>query len=329
MNFEQMRAHRRENRFQAVILIVGMALVMSLVGYTLGGRTGVWLALVFSGASVLVSPAISPRMILQMYKARPIEPPQAPDLYELFRELVRRAELAHVPTLHYVPSKVLNAFAVGADRNAAVAVTDGLLRTLSPRELAGVLAHELSHLRFRDTHLMALGDVFSRMTATMSQIGQFLLLLSLPLVLMGHAFIPLGGMLLLIGAPIASTLLQLALSRSREFNADLGAIELTADPAGLASALEKLERAQSGSFLRRIFMPYRVQEPTVLRTHPGTEERIERLRRMAGDVESGAFPVVSAAHGTVPIPMGPRRIFPAAFDRIRARPRWHPSGLWY
>lgn len=329
MNYEQMRAHRRGNQLQAVILIIGMALVMSLVGYALGGRQGVWFALGLSAVSALVSPSISPKLILQMYRARPIDPRQAPELFELFGELSRRAELAHTPALHYVPTRMLNAFAVGADRTAAVALTDGLLRVMSPRELAGILAHELSHVRYRDTQLMALGDVFSRMTAAISQIGQLLVLLSLPAVLFGATFIPFWTLLLLVFAPVVSTLLQLALSRSREFNADLGAIELTGDPAGLAAALEKLERAQSGSIWRRIFMPYRVQEPAVLRTHPATEERIERLRQLAGDVASGEFPVVPAARTGPPVVATGRRIAPQPLQRIRVGPRWHASGLWY
>jgi heat shock protein HtpX len=155
------------------------------------------------------------------------------------------------------------------------------LRTMSPRELAGILAHELSHLRFGDTHLMALGDVISRLTATMSRVGQLLLILFLPAALMGAPFISLAGLLLLIFAPLANMLLQLALSRSREFNADLGAVELTGDPAGMASALEKLERSQWGSWWQRIFLPYRAMQPNVLRTHPVTEERIKRLQQLA------------------------------------------------
>jgi heat shock protein HtpX len=179
-----------------------------------------------------------------------------------------------------------------------VGITDGLLRTMSPRELAGILAHELSHLRFGDTHLMALGAVFSRMTAAMSQIGQLLLLLFLPAVLMGAPFISFAGLLVLIFAPLASTLLQLALSRSREFNADLGAVELTGDPTGMASALEKLERSQWGSWWMRIFLPYRAAQPNVLRTHPATEERIRRLRQLAND--TGSYNAVA------PIPFLPQ-----------------------
>jgi heat shock protein HtpX len=283
MNISQLRSHRLENHIQAFVLILGMALIMSLVGYALGGRVGVWLAIAVSIASLLFGASASPHAMLQIFRARPISPQKAPELYELFRGLASRAQLSHEPVLYYVPTRQLNAFAVGGERGTAVAVTDGLLRMMSERELAGIFAHELSHLRFGDTQLMALGQVFSRMTAAMSQVGQFLLILSLPAALMGAPFISFGGLLVLLLAPLACTLLQLALSRSREFNADLGAIEITGDPAGLASGLEKLEQAQRSSWFERLFRAYRVMEPNVLRTHPATEERIERLRQMAAD----------------------------------------------
>jgi heat shock protein HtpX len=325
MNAVQIRAHQRDNHLQSIVLILGIALIMSVVGYVLGGRWGVWMALGFSAVSALLSPVISPRMILRMYQARPLEPRHAPELYSLLDELVKRAELAHPPALYYVPTRMLNAFAVGGDRNAAIALTDGLLRTMSPQELAGILAHELSHIRFRDTRLMALGDAFSRLTASMSQIGLILLLVALPAALMGAQFISLWGLLVLIFAPAASSLLQLALSRSREFHADMGAIELTQDPLGLASALKKLERAQTDSFWRRVFVPYRVMEPTVLRTHPATEERIERLMSLVNE-GSAIFPAVRS---DTP-PLG-RRLPPEPedFPRIRGGPRWHVSGLRY
>ena len=325
MNAAQLRAHRRDNHYQSLILILGIALVMGVVGYVLGGRIGVWMALVFSAVSALVSPAISPRMILRMYQARPLEPRHAPELYALLDELVKRAELAHPPTLYYVPTRMINAFAIGGDSNAAIALTDGLMRTMTPRELSGILAHELSHVRYQDTRLMALGNAFSRLTAAMSQIGQILLLLAFPAALMGAPFISLGGLAVLIFAPAASTLMQLALSRSREFHADMGAVELTHDPIGLASALKKLERAQAGSFWQRMFVPYRVLEPTVLRTHPATEERIERLMSLVSE-GSATFP---AQFPDEP-PLG-RRVPPEPedFPRIRVGPRWHVSGLRY
>jgi heat shock protein HtpX len=298
-------------------LILGMALIMSVVGYSLAGRTGVWFAITFSAISALIGPTLSPKFVLQMHRARPLDPRQAPGLQETFSQLVRQAGLAHEPALYYVPSGMLNAFAVGADRTAVVAVTDGLLRTLSPRELVGVLAHELSHLRFGDTHLMALGDVFSQMTTSMSQIGQLLLILLLPAAILGAPFISFGGLMVLCFAPLACALLQLALSRSREFNADLGAIELTGDPLSMATALEKLERAQQGGWLRRLFFPYRSLGPSFLRTHPATDERVERLRQMAGE-STHANPSAQFGNVAAAVPFAQEDELAKLVSRIRS-----------
>jgi heat shock protein HtpX len=172
---------------------------------------------------------------------------------------------------------------------------------------------------------MALGDTFSRLTVAMSQIGQILLILALPAALMGATLISWSALAVLIFAPATSTLLQLALSRSREFHADMGAVELTNDPAGLAAALGKLERAQTESFWKRILVPYRVLEPTVLRTHPDTDARIKRLLSLVNE-GSAVFPTMSPDDR----PLG-RRVPPEQkeFPRIRVGPRWHVSGLRY
>jgi heat shock protein HtpX len=196
-----------------------------------------------------------------------------------------------------------------------VAVTAGLLRQLNPRELAGVLAHEISHIRHRDLFVMSLADAFSRVTAFLGQAGQLLILLSLPAWLAGMAFPWLGALVLLL-APVASALLQLALSRAREHDADVGAVQLTGDPMGLVSALVKLQEKQ-GRWLDKVLRPGRGDtQPALLRTHPHTQDRIARLRGIAADLASSTVPTpdLLSAVGVTP----PRR-----------QPRWHRSGLWY
>jgi heat shock protein HtpX len=255
-----------------------------------------------------------------MYRAQPLPPAAAPDVLRVFDTLAARGELDPPPRLYYVPSQMPNAFAVGLGRDAAVAVTDGLLRMLSLRELAGVLAHEISHIRHRDTRVMALADVFSRMTTSLSQVGQVLLFLSLPAVLMGSSPLPLGGVVALVLAPSASVLMQLALSRSREFDADLGAIELTGDPDGLASALLKLERWQEGPWWKRIWLPTpTTREPAMLRTHPHTAARVERLQNLHPEAGDGV-----AARLAIP-----SSLTSVALSPVPRRPRWHLTGTWY
>ncbi|MEJ2326689.1 MAG: zinc metalloprotease HtpX, partial [Chromatiaceae bacterium] len=207
-------------------------------------------------------------------------------------------------------------------QDAAIAVSDGLLRRMELRELTGVLAHEISHVANGDIRVMAFADLVSRVTGMLSLFGQILLLISLPLWLLSAADIPWLPILLLLFAPTLSALVQLALSRSREYEADRNAAELSGDPEGLASALRKLEYQQAGLW-ERLFMPTRrIPEPSMLRSHPPTEERVRRLLELR-DRES------------LPRPL-PELWEPSAWDRfgllaerLPLGPRWHISGLWY
>jgi heat shock protein HtpX len=215
---------------------------------------------------------------------------------------------------------MLNAFAVGAPNQAAIAVTDGLLRNLTLREVAGVLAHEISHVRSNDLWVMGLADLFSRATSLMSLMGQFLLLLNIPLLLFGQAAINWFVVLLLIFAPNLSALAQLALSRTREYDADLNAARLTGDPEGLARALQKIEHVQGG-WLERIFMPgRRVPEPSLLRTHPQTDERISRLLALRRQVPRFQERILVDSTPDLTSILG---------RPVVRLPGWHISGLWH
>jgi heat shock protein HtpX len=191
-----------------------------------------------------------------------------------------------LPELFYIPSSAPLAFSVGLGKIGAIALSDGLLRLLSWRELVGVIAPEVSLISRNDTRVMGIADVASRLVTSISFTGQLLLVLNLPLYLFGLASFPLFPIVVMMFAPLLMTLLQLALSRSREYEADLSAARLTGDPLGLASALQRMEHFQNLQ-LRRLFIPYgRVEVPSVLRTHPGTAKRIERLVDLAKDMET-------------------------------------------
>ncbi len=195
------------------------------------------------------------------------------------------------------------------------------MRQLELDELIGVLAHEVSHIRSNDLWVMGLADLFSRATSLLSLMGQFLLLLNLPLIVFTHMSISWFAIALLIFAPHLSALAQLALSRTREFDADLNAARLTADPQGLASALAKIERVQGG-WLERVFLPgRRVPEPSLLRTHPETEARITRLMTLKPELK-GADQAWTRRK-TV------RDIDALLWARVRRVPHWHMNGLWY
>jgi heat shock protein HtpX len=308
------RRHRTWNALQSFLLLVGMALLLAACGWTLGEGAGALWALALGAAGMMANPQVSPRMVLGMYRARRLSPYEAPELYRLLAAISERAGLP-VPDLHYVPSRVPNAFAVGRPEEAAIAVTDGLLRTMTLRELAGVLAHEVSHIRNRDLWVMGLADIVARMTGAMSLLGVFLLILNLPLFLGGVATVPWLLVLLLFWAPTLTALLQLALSRTREFDADLDAAHLTGDPEALASALAKLHRAERGSWERMLLPGRRMPDPSLLRTHPATAKRIRRLLSLRRRLPA---PLVTRTGGALP----------PAFPPF-GRPRRPVGGLWY
>lgn len=293
---------QRSSAVQTGILLGGMIILVSLVGYSLAGSWGLLWGLVFGFGFGRMGQA-SPELLLRMQGARPLWFSHAPRVHLVYRELVRRAELGSLPSLYVLPSREPVAFAAGAgEAGSAIAVSEGLIRTLSPREMAGVLAHEISHIRNGDMQVLSLAGSIGRLTSFLSSVGQFLLLLNLPLILLGASGFPWGMILLLLVAPVVSLLLQLALSRTKEFEADRGAAELTGDPAGLASALARME-AQQRSLLQTVFGLGRPPAGTnLLRTHPPTEERIRRL--MAG---GPVVPSTPASAGVGRSAWGPTR----------------------
>ena len=234
--------HRWLNRLQTALLVLTLLGIAAVAGSLLLGDGGLWLALAAAGFTLLLEPAAASGLTLRLYGARPLHPDEAPDLWAVLRELAARAGLPAVPVPHYVPSGVVNAFATGSKHHAAIALTDGLLRSLTPRELTGVLGHEIAHIANEDLRVMGLADSISRLTHLLALLGQLAIVLSLPALLLGVTEVNWPALLLLAVAPQLALLAQLGLSRVREFDADRLAAELTGDPHGLASALAKIER---------------------------------------------------------------------------------------
>jgi heat shock protein HtpX len=272
--------HSLANKLHTLLLFVGMLVLLAALGLTMGGIRGLLWAVILAIPTLLIGRHISPRLIARLYRARPLSPANAPGLYELLANLSQRAGLSAIPQLYYVPSHAMNAFSLGRREAAMIGVTDGMLRKLNTRELNGVLAHEVAHVQGNDARVVAFADLISRATALFSRLGQLLLLLNLPLLLLGMTTVPWFGIVLLLLAPTLSGLLQLAISRTREFEADLGAVQLVGDPVGLASALRKIE--QQTNALRGMLVPgYHERGSSLLRTHPQTEQRVERLLALA------------------------------------------------
>ena len=310
------RAHKRRNLIHSVVLIGGLGLLMSVCAWILWGWIGLLYVLIATAMTILLGPRMAPEMVMRMYRARPVDRRRGGPLVRLVEELARRAELPAVPNLYVVPSAALNAFAVGRPDDASIAVTEGLLRRLSLREVAGVMAHEISHVRNNDLWIMGLADTFSRLTQLMSWVGIVLLVLTL---LVGQAVVPWQAAVLLYLAPTVGSLLQLGLSRAREYDADLEGAQLTGDPTALASALDKLERYQ-GRFWEDMLMPgRRIPQPSLLRSHPPTAERVRRLL----ELRRPELPPLRLPSG-----MSADELL-HGFVAMRPGPRYRWPGVWY
>jgi heat shock protein HtpX len=312
------RYSRLRNYLHALILLSGMLALLSLVGWLLAGPAGIAWFLLVGVFIFLAAPRLPPALILRLHSARVLRAEDAPRLYEILIWLCQQAGMKNTPTLYYIPSRLMNAFSTGLKENAVVAISDGMLRSLNPRELTGVLAHEISHIHSNDILVMQVADVISRLTSIMALTGYLLIWIYIPLFIFTDAKVPWVLLIVLMMAPSVSALMQLALSRSREFSADVEAARLTDDPLGLASALEKIDYYQ-GSWFEKIFIPYRrLREPSLLRTHPLMVDRVNRLKGLALQKESSAHPFDSRKkHDWVKFPapdQSPRRRF---------------FGLWY
>jgi heat shock protein HtpX len=316
---EHRRAHKAKNDLHSALLVGGLALITAFCAWLLSGWLGVVVTLAAVWLVYVLGPRVPPEFVMRMFRARPLDPRNGAQIAELLDVLSQRAEIAR-PRLYVIPSATLNAFAVGSPDNALIGVTEGLLRRLSLRELAGVLAHELSHVRNNDLAVMGLADIMTRITQVLSYLAVFLAIFNLPGLITGDSDVSLLGLALLYLAPTFGSLLQLALSRTREYDADLEGAQLTGDPAGLAAALEKLERYQ-GHFWEDLMFPVpgrRIPQPSLLRTHPTTEERVARLRALEGQtmpqppIAVAEEPMISLI-GLGPIAMRPRYRFPGVW----------------
>lgn len=271
------RAERRRwarNALQSTLLVGCLVTIAAGTAWLLFGTVGL---LALAGLVRLLRPRIPARRVLEIYGAARLPYPAAPELHVMVRELCRRARLHRSPTLYYVPSPVPNCFSLGTRRDAAIGLTDGLVRRLARRELAGVLAHEIGHIHAGDPAVMSLSDAISRMAQVLSWVGMVGLVVSLPLAIVGRPR-PLLLAAAAVLLPIVVSLVQLALSRARELEADLAAARLTGGREGLARTLEVLEWSSGRIWERLLVTRGQLPDPFLLRTHPPTAERTRRLR---------------------------------------------------
>lgn len=274
------RFHKQRNLLHTVLLLGGMFLLLVALCNSLFGGNGLLMVVILIAMLLLFTPRASAWLTLRLYRARQLSFAEAPGLYRIVESLSQRAGVDRHPVLFYLPTATPNAFAMMERDQPLIAVTDGLLRLLNRDELAAVLAHEVSHIRNGDLQVMMIAEMIVRLTASLASTGWLMLILLLPLWLVAGVTIPFTALLLLLSAPLLSMLLQRALSRTREFDADLDAVGITGRPAALASALVKLEQTSGRWWYRMLPWPGHGGSGLLL-THPATEERVARLRDLA------------------------------------------------
>ena len=279
-----------QGNIRTFILMAAMTALLMGLGHLIGGTGGMVMALVFAGAGHLWAWWNSDKAVLRQQGAMLITRPQAPELYDMTERLAQNARLP-MPALYILQTEQPNAFATGRDpNNAAVAVTQGLLQTLGRDELAGVIAHELAHIKNRDTLTMT---VTATMAGAISMLGNMLMFSNMSggnRDNQGGAF---GGIIAMILAPIAAALVQMAVSRTREYEADREGALISGKPLALASALAKIatmagrtvnvpaERNPASAAMFIINPLHALRADRLFSTHPATEERIARLQAMA------------------------------------------------
>jgi len=299
---------------KTAILMAAMTALFMGVGYLIGGTGGALIALVVAAGMNAFSWWNSDRMVLRMHNAQPIPPGDRMGLHDMTAELARNAGLP-MPKLYYIDTAQPNAFATGRNpENAAVAVTAGLVRSLSREEVAGVIAHELAHIRNHDTAIMTVTATFA---GAISMLANFALFFGGSRERLGLV----GTIAMMILAPLAAALVQMAISRTREYAADKAGAEICGQPMWLASALEKIasgaaridnhaaERNPATAHMFIINPLHAHKHDSLFATHPATENRVAALRELAGG-------------GTAP------RTQPVSDSRIPRAGRGQRKGPW-
>ena len=280
------------NILKTAVLMAAITALFMAIGSLIGGRQGMMLALVVALGMNFFSYWFSDKLVLKMYNAQEVDASSAPQFYAMVSDLAQRAGLP-MPRVYLIEENAPNAFATGRNpEHAAVAATTGILRTLSERELRGVMAHELAHVKHRD---ILISTISATMAGAISMLANFAMFF-------GHRDEngrpgnPIVGLLVMLLAPLAASVIQMAISRAREFEADRGGAEISGDPRALASALQKIHRAAQGIPLEAAERHPETAQMMIMNplaggglrglfsTHPSTEERVERLLAMAGAV---------------------------------------------
>lgn len=280
-------------QFKTFILLGSMSVLLVFIGGYLGGQGGMVIALLLAGGMNFYAYYFSDTMILKHYNAQEVDPREAPMIYRVVERLVKRANLP-MPKVYIIHDSIPNAFATGRNpEHAAVAITTGLLELLSEDEIEGVMAHELSHVTHRDILIATIAATIAGAVAFIANMLQFGALFGSRNSRTGN---PILMLIMAILLPLAASVIQMTISRSREFMADEGAARLTEHPEWLQNALIKLSNYNARGevqgatpenahmFIVSPFDGKNVSFANLFRTHPTTEQRVERLEALKGEI---------------------------------------------
>jgi heat shock protein HtpX len=278
-----------ENRIKTVLLLAGMTAFLIVIGRLIGGRSGMYLAFILAVGMNFFSYWFSDKIVLKMYGAQEVTPADAPQLHQIVDELAREAGIPK-PKVYIIPDDSPNAFATGRNpEHAAVAVTEGIMRLLTPTELKGVLAHEIGHVRNRDILISTIAATMAGAIMILADMARFGAIFGMGSRDNEEGPGIIGVLVMSIIAPIAAMLIQMAISRSREYLADETGAQLAHNPESLARALEKLslgvQRApmNASPATAHMFIVNPLTGSSLMNlfsTHPPLEERVARLRAM-------------------------------------------------
>ncbi|MDH5580808.1 MAG: zinc metalloprotease HtpX [Bdellovibrionales bacterium] len=276
MNKYRYNQKKISNLLESFLILVGISILFIFLSYSLFGRLG----FIFGGLIIFFSFVFiqtqAHSLALRLYKAQYLPPDRSPKLYHLVNQLGKSAGIEYLPQIYLIPHDLCLAFSTGNKKNPVIALSNGILSCMNQRELSGILAHEISHIAQGDLIISTLTQLIGRVASSFVSMASFILILMFPLIAFGAVRVNLTALLIVMGLPTIITLLQLKLSRTREYNADLEGSRLTGDPLGLASALIKMSHSTMGLFGPTVKTP-----PEFLSTHPETNKRVKALEDLA------------------------------------------------
>ncbi len=278
------------NGLKTMVLMVTLTLMLVAIGGLLGGKSGMTFALIMAFGMNFITYWFSDKIVLKMYSAKQVSEAEAPELYNIVRRLVQRAGLP-MPKVYIMEQDQPNAFATGRNpEHGVVAVTTGIMRILSREELEGVIAHELAHIKHRDILVGTVAATIAGAISYLAQMAQWAMIFGGRRDNEGEGSSPIASIVMMIVGPIAAMLVQMAISRSREYGADKGGAEISGNPVYLANALKKLDMAShripmnANPATSHMFIVNPLTGGGLLKlfsTHPPIEERIARLEALA------------------------------------------------